>query len=242
MPIGKMKKHKEMLQHPVLRSHLPETHWFTDSRTSRMLNTYSSVFIKPNHGSGGSGIIRVKRLKKGYEVRSGSSRKFVGSRFVLKAIKSYRKSRHRYLVQKGLRLAKYHGSIFDTRIYLQKPRGKWVISGVAARVAAPHKYVTNYLKGGHAVSLHRVLFSLFKHNRAKADAYFRRISKLSIIIAKKINERHPVRELGVDIAIDKKGHIWIIEANSHPGHMLFTQFPDPTMINTIMRNKSLIRK
>lgn len=118
-----------MLQHPVLRSHLPETHWFTDSRTSRMLNTYSSVFIKPNHGSGGSGIIRVKRLKKGYEVRSGSSRKFVGSRFVLKAIKSYRKSRHRYLVQKGLRLAKYHGSIFDTRIYLQKPRGNGLFPG-----------------------------------------------------------------------------------------------------------------
>ncbi|WP_149094365.1 YheC/YheD family protein [Paenibacillus terrae] len=242
MPIGKMKKHKEMLQHPVLRPHLPETHWFTDSRTSRMLNTYSSVFIKPNHGSGGSGIIRVKRLKKGYEVRRGSSRRIVGSRFVLRAIKSYQKSRHMYLVQKGLRLAKYHGSIFDTRIYLQKPGRKWVISGTAARVAAPHKYVTNYLKGGHAVSLHRVLFSLFKHNRTKADAYFREISKLSVIIAKTINKRHPVRELGVDIAIDKKGRILIIEANSHPGHMLFTQLPDPTMINTIMRNKRLIWK
>jgi hypothetical protein len=139
-------------------------------------------------------------------------------------------------------LAKYHGSIFDTRIYLQKPGRKWVISGAAARVAAPHKYVTNYLKGGHAVSLQRVLFSLFKHNRTKADAYYHRISKLSVSIAKTINKRHPVRELGVDIAIDKKGHIWIIEANSHPGHMLFTQLPDPTMINTIMRNKSIIWK
>lgn len=242
MPIGKMKKHKEMLQHPVLRPHLPETHRFSNSSTSRMLNTYSSVFIKPNHGSGGSGIIRVKRLKKGYEVRRGSSRRIVGSRFVLRAIKSYQQSRHMYLVQKGLRLAKYHGSIFDTRIYLQKPGRKWVISGAAARVAAPHKYVTNYLKGGHAVSLHRVLLSIFKYNQTKADAYFHKISKLSVIIAKTINKRHPVRELGVDIAIDKKGRIWIIEANSHPGHMLFTQLPDPTMINTIMRNKSLIWK
>ncbi|EGL17300.1 MULTISPECIES: YheC/YheD family protein [unclassified Paenibacillus] len=242
MSVGKMKKYKVMLKYPVLRPHLPKTRWFTKSRTKRMLRTYSSVFIKPNHGSGGSGIIRVKRLKKRYEVRSASRRKVVRSRFLFKAIQSYRKPGHQYLVQKGLRLAKYHGSIFDIRIYLQKPKGKWVISGVVARVAAPRKYVTNYLKGGHAVSLNRALYSLFKHNRTKTNAYFRRISKLSLIIAKTINKRHAVRELGVDIAIDKKGRIWIIEANSRPGHMLFTQLSDRTMINTIRRNKRLIRK
>ncbi|WP_213618389.1 YheC/YheD family protein [Paenibacillus sp. J22TS3] len=241
MPIGKMKKHKEMLKHPVLRRYLPETHWMTDSRTLRMLKAYSSVFIKPNHGSGGSGIIRAKRLKKGYEVRCGSSRKVVGSHSVLKVIKSYRKTKHRYLVQKGLRLAKYHGVIFDIRIYLQKPAGKWMIAGTAARVAAPHKFVTNYLKGGHAAPLSTVLLSLTGNNQSKVDAYHRKINKLSIAIAKIINKRHSIRELGVDLAIDKKGRIWIIEANSHPGHMLFTQLPDQTMIRTIMRNKQLIR-
>ncbi|MGX4585963.1 YheC/YheD family protein [Paenibacillus chitinolyticus] len=241
MSVGKMKKYKVMLKNPVLRRHLPKTRWFTKSRTKRMLKTYSSVFIKPNHGSGGSGIIRVKRLKKRYEVRSGSRRKVVRSRSLFKAIKSYRKPGHQYLVQKGLRLAKYHGSIFDIRIYLQKPEGKWVISGVVARVAAPRKYVTNYLKGGHAVSLKRALYSLFKHNRTKTKTYLRKISKLSVIIAKTVNKRHSVRELGVDIAIDKKGRIWIIEANSRPGHMLFTRLSDRTMINTIRRNKSLIQ-
>jgi len=237
MTIGKMKKHKEMIRNPILRPHLPETHWMTNSRTLRMLQTYSSVFIKPNHGSGGNGIIRVKRLGKGYEVRCGSSRKIARPSSVLKAIRSYRKSKHRYLVQKGLRLEKYHGVIFDIRVYLQKPKHKWEISGMAARVAAPHKFVTNYHKGGHAEPLQKVLISVFQNNQSKVDACYRKIEKLSIVIAKTVNKWHSIHELGVDLAIDKKGRIWIIEANSRPGHMLFTQLTDQTMIRTIKENK-----
>ena len=242
MTIGKMTKHKEMLQKSVLRPHLPATRWMTDSSTLRMLKTYPTVFIKPDKGSGGSGIIRAKRLRKGYEVRYGSIQKVVRLHSVLKAIKSYRKSKHRYLVQEGLQLAKYHGVIFDIRIYLQKPKHKWIIAGMAARVAAPHKYVTNYLKGGHAAPLHQVLLSLFGNNRTKVNACLRRITKLSIIIAKTVNKRHSIHELGVDLAIDKNGRIWIIEANSHPGHMLFTQLSDRSMIRTIKRNKKRIGK
>ncbi|MFD1175326.1 YheC/YheD family protein [Paenibacillus puldeungensis] len=240
MTIGKMKKYEEMLQNPVLRPHLPETHWMTNSRTLRMLKTHSSLFIKPNHGSGGNGIIRVRRLRRGYEVQCGSSRKTAGPASVLKAIHSYRKSKHRYLVQKGLQLEKYHGVIFDIRVYLQKPKNDWMIAGMAARVAAPHKFVTNYHKGGHAEPLRRVLLSLFQNNQAKVNAYYQKIEKLSINIAKTVNHWHSIHELGVDLAIGKDGHIWIIEANSHPGHMLFTQLSDRTMIRTIMANKRSI--
>lgn len=240
MAIGKMRKHKEMLQNPVLREYLPEAHWMTKLRTVRMLRTYSSVFIKPNHGSGGSGIIRVERLKRGYEVRCGRSLKVVRAGAVFKAIHSYRKSKHRYLVQRSLRLAKYHGRIFDIRVYLQKPNNNWIIAGMAARVAAPHKFVTNYHKGGHAEPLQKVLLNLFQNNQAKADACYRKIEELSISIAKTVNKWHSIHELGVDLAIDENDRIWIIEANSHPGHMLFTQLPDHTMIRTIMENKRSI--
>lgn len=207
-----------------------------------MLKTYSSVFIKPNFGSGGSGIIRVKRLNRGYEVCFGPSRKIVGADSVLKAIHSYRKSKDHYLVQKGLRIAEYQGNIFDIRVYLQKPKQKWMISGMAARVAAPHKYVTNYHKGGHAEPLQKVLLNLFQNNQTKVDAFIRKIEHLSITIAETVNKWHPIHELGVDLAIDKNGHIWIIEANSRPGHMLFTQLSDHTMIKTIMDNKRRIEE
>lgn len=206
-----------------------------------MLRTYSSVFIKPNHGSGGSGIIRAKRQRNGYEVRCDARRKIVRSGSVLKAIRSFMKTKHRYLVQRGLKLAKYKGTIFDARIYLQKPESTWIIAGMAARVAAPNKYVTNFHKGGYAKPLHKVLAALFANNQTKVNSKLRQIRALSVSIAKTVNKHHAIRELGIDLAIEKDGRIWIIEANSKPGHMLFTQLPSKTMLNTIMRNKRLIR-
>jgi glutathione synthase/RimK-type ligase-like ATP-grasp enzyme len=205
-----------------------------------MLRSYSSIFIKPNKGSGGSGIIRAKRKEKVYEVRCGQKRKYVRARSIYKAIKIYRKSSQRYLVQRGLRLAKYKGAIFDVRIYMQKPESEWMISGKVARVAAPRKFVTNYQKGGHAASLRKVLTTLFPNNRNKVKSRLERIEKLSYSIAKTLDERHSLRELGVDLAIEKNGRIWIIEANSKPGHMLFTQLRDKSQLNIIMNNKRLI--
>jgi hypothetical protein len=241
MSIGKMIKHKEMLQRPELHPYLLETHWLTPSSTLRMMRTYSSLFIKPNHGSGGTGIIRAKRTQNGYEVRCGQSYKHVGTNSLLKAIQSYRKPSQQYLVQRGLRLAQYDGSIFDIRIYMQKPESKWIISGMVSRVAAPNQFVTIYHQGGHAEPLHKVLSTLLADNRSKVDDCLNRITNVSYIIAETINKRHSIRELGIDLAIEKNGRLWIIEANSKPGHMLFTQLPDKTMLYTIMNNKQLIQ-
>lgn len=242
MSIGKMVKHVEMLQHPVLRRYLPETYWFTSEWTIQMLMRYPTIFIKPNYGSGGSGIIRVTKMRNSTEVRCGQKRKFMRSGSLNKAIRSYMKPSQRYLVQRGLRLAKYNGTIFDARIYMQKPKSEWIISGMSARVAAPKQYVTNHHKGGYGKPLGEVLAILFKNNDRKVSKCMKEIKNVSLLIAQKINKRHPIRELGIDLGIEEDGRIWIIEANSHPGHMLFTQLHDKTMLRRIMRNKRLIRK
>lgn len=243
MLIGKKVQHNEMLRSPILRRHLPETHWISRNTTWRMLRKYSYVFIKPNRGSGGSGIILAKRTRNGFVVRRGrKERRVVGFNSLYKAIKSYRKPFDRYVVQRGLRLAKYKGSIFDARIYMQKPRLKWVISGMTARVASGSRFVTNYHKGGHAEPLSKMLLILFGNNKRKVHASLHQIAKLSYMIAKAVNKRHSSRELGIDFGIDRNGRIWIIEANSKPGHMLFTQLKNKAMLRAIRRNKRLIWK
>jgi glutathione synthase/RimK-type ligase-like ATP-grasp enzyme len=238
--IGKMQKYKEMMQQHVLRPYLPETHWLTRRRTLKMLRSYSSIFIKPDKGSGGSGIIRAKRKGERYEVRCNQERKYVRAQSIYEVIKFFRKPSQRYLVQRGLRLAKYKGAIFDVRIYMQKPESEWMISGKVARVASPRKFVTNFQKGGHAASLREVLSTLFPNSGNKVNSRLERIEQLSYIIAKTLDKQHSLRELGVDLAIEKNGRIWIIEANSKPGHMLFTQLSDKSELNTILENKHLI--
>ncbi|UUZ79159.1 YheC/YheD family protein [Paenibacillus sp. P26] len=207
----------------------------------RMLKSYRIVFIKPNHGDGGAGIIRVKRKQGRYVVRYGSLRRVVSSGALYNTVRSFRNRADRYLIQRGVRLARYQGRIFDVRVYLQKPHAEWSISGMTARVAAPRLYVTNYQKGGHARPLGKVLKHLYR-NKRKAMERIHQISALSLLIAETVQKRRPTRETGVDLGIDRSGRIWIIEANSKPGHMLFTQLPDKTMLRTIMRNKHLIRK
>ncbi|MFC7442584.1 YheC/YheD family protein [Laceyella putida] len=242
MAIGKMIKHREMLKHPVLRRYLPETHWLTPVSHLQMLRSYSSIFVKPNHGCGGAGIIRVERKRNGYEVRFGQKRKYVSSDSVYSAIRSHQKPSQQYLVQRGLRLAKYRGSIFDIRVYMQKPYSKWVISGMLARVAAPNRYVTNYHKGGHGESLNKVLSHLFRNNRRKVNHTLNEMANLSSIIAETLNKRHSgIRELGIDFGIEKSGRLWIIEANTRPGHKLFNQLPDKKMLFIIKKNKRLIQ-
>jgi glutathione synthase/RimK-type ligase-like ATP-grasp enzyme len=236
-----MTKHMEMLQHKGLRRYLPETRWLTRRRMLKMLRSYSSIFVKPNKGSGGTGIIRAKRMGKVYEVRSGQKQKYVRLRSVYKAVGFFRKRSQRYLVQRGLRLAKYRGTIFDVRIYMQKPKSKWQISGKVARVAAPRLFVTNYQKGGHAETLSKVLKALFPKNRRKVINRLKLINKLSHSIARTLSKRHATREFGIDIAVEKNGRLWILEANSKPRHMLFTQLPDKSKLRRILRNKRIIK-
>jgi hypothetical protein len=225
-----------------LRRYLPETYWLTPAKALNLLKSYSTIFIKPDKGSGGSGIIRVRRTKDGYEVRCHKKNKYVHSKSLYKAIRSFQKPSEKYLVQKGLQLAQYEGTIFDIRVYMQKPDSKWIISGMVARVAAPNLFVTNYQKGGHGEPLDKVLSKLFQ-DKGKANKSMSKIKNLSYITAKTLSKKYAhICELGIDFAIEENGELWILEANRKPGHRLFTQLSNKTMLKTIKKNKDRIKK
>jgi glutathione synthase/RimK-type ligase-like ATP-grasp enzyme len=240
---GKMIKHIALMKKPELRPYLPETEWFTESKAVQMLQTYPSIFIKPNGGSGGGGIIRVRKTADGYEIAKGKYRKNVDYESLVKALQSLDRSSNRYIVQRGLTLAKYKGKLFDLRMYLQKPAGAWIISGMVARVAAPHHFVTNHTQGGHASTLKKVLLPVYAGDKKIVRKQLRLIRKLSLRIAGTLVKRFPdIRELGIDLGIAADGHVWFIEANSRPAHRLFTQLSDKTMLNRIRKYKRLIAK
>jgi hypothetical protein len=239
---GKMVKHKLLLNRRVLHPHLPETHWLTASRSMRMLKSYSTIFIKPNGGSGGTGIIKIQRTRSGFKLFDGLRRRFLHTDDLRRKLIGYQKSPKKYIVQRGLHLGRYHGKIFDVRMYLQKPYAEWVISGIAARVAAPNRYVTNHHKGGHAETLDNVLANFFANNKVRMENCKKTLRKTALIAARTLDKRFPdLRELGIDLAIDSSGHVWFIEANSRPFHQLFTQLPDKTMLNLILENKRIIK-
>ncbi|WP_372447217.1 YheC/YheD family protein [Paenibacillus cisolokensis] len=47
---------------PILSRHVPKTYWYRAARLRNMLKLYSSVYIKPDIGRKGNGVIRVRKL------------------------------------------------------------------------------------------------------------------------------------------------------------------------------------
>ncbi|AJS60459.1 YheC/YheD family protein [Paenibacillus sp. IHBB 10380] len=241
---GKMIKHKIMKKNPSLHPHIPKTKWLTPSRAIHMLKTHPTVFLKPDGGSGGSGILRIRNTSTGdYEIRQGSTRKRVGRHRLSRTLRIYNKSSRKFIVQKGIDLGKYHGKVFDIRMYLQKPKSEWGISGMVARVAPRNRYITNYHKGGQAATLEKVLFPIFEGNTEKVKECIDHLKHISMTVAGTLDKKFRyIRELGIDLAVDSSGKIWIIEANTRPQHNLFAQLPTKEMLYTIRHNKKMIKK
>lgn len=61
---GKLIKEKAMQKHRVLRRHLPETHPFNTAVLAKMMKRYRLLFIKPDKGKQGYGIVRLRKLHK----------------------------------------------------------------------------------------------------------------------------------------------------------------------------------
>lgn len=237
-----MIKHKLFLRHSTLVDHLPETRWHTATNAMEMLRRYAAVYIKPDGASGGTGIIKVRRRQSGYEIIKGFRRKHANSVTLYKALKSFERSSKKYIVQRGIKLARINGSIFDVRMYLQKTAVKWNISGMVARVAARNMQVTNAHQGGYAKTLNKSLLSVFKSDKGKVTKCIKILRKISLIMAAVVERRFPdTNELGIDLGVDQDGRVWIIEANTRPKHQLFTQLRDKSMLYTIRKNKRLIR-
>ncbi|MFD1394910.1 YheC/YheD family protein [Kroppenstedtia eburnea] len=60
---SKMKKTKPLMNDPIVSRHVPKTDWFRASTLRRMLRSYSTVYIKPDIGRKGNGVIRVKKAE-----------------------------------------------------------------------------------------------------------------------------------------------------------------------------------
>jgi glutathione synthase/RimK-type ligase-like ATP-grasp enzyme len=247
MPIrrikGKILKSNVMSRHPLLRLHLPETYKYEPNILFSMMKRYSSVFIKPDKGSQGKGIIRVKQLGNNmYQISWGLQHRRAQEDDVLPAIKKLLRPKGSYLVQRGLQLAKYRDRYVDIRVYMQKPNTSWKISGKVVRVAAPSRFVTNYHQGGKPEILEKVLRAIYKDDPSKIQPTIKFIYSLSTTVAKVLDEAFPgIRQLGIDLGIDKERRIWIIEANTNPAFLTFKHLKDKTMYRRILSRRRYIR-
>ncbi|MBA4602897.1 YheC/YheD family protein [Thermoactinomyces mirandus] len=221
--------------------HIPETKWYNYEQLKQMLHRHSAVFIKPDKGGGGAGTVRVTKLgSRKVELHTLNSRKVIDARKLPFYLKSFLNPRRHYIIQQWIDLGKINGRPFDLRVHLQKPLSSWQISGVCAKIAAPGKIVTNHCKGGQPVEAPKALYQVAAQKK-QTIFLMRKIYNLSKEVAKTLNVFFPgLRELGIDLGVDKKLGIWIFEVNTRPDFKMFRVLEDLHMYDRIRKTHRFI--
>lgn len=233
---SKWKKTNILLKNVNLQEYIPVTLRLTKRNLKDLLGKYKMVYIKPNVGSGGIGVMKLKRIQeKGgsnqtvYQYQSGTCiRKFTSYDEFYNGIR--KRTGHRaYLVQQGIHTLKYHGRPFDIRIMVQiNPQKTWEVTGHVVRVAPRGKVVTNQHRGGNVYPLKKVLVRYFPNHQR--DAFIERLNHLGLDVAKHLHKTFSgLKELGIDVALDQHKKPWVLEVNTLPGIVVFRKLKDKRM-------------
>lgn len=215
---GKMAKYSILKKDPIASKHLPTTYWYSECSLEELLKTFSSIYIKPDGGSLGKNIIRVKVIEGNMaQISFEDDTITVNKDEIAPMVKKFMRVDLKYIVQQGIDLATYKERPFDIRVVLQKPFDVWQVTLTSAKVAKmPDSVVTNVARGAKDYLLHQILSI---HDQAQAMdpiCSMRELIDLSHRTAAVLNSKIPLEILGLDLAIDKKGDLWIIEANVQP--------------------------
>ncbi|MFH5185677.1 YheC/YheD family protein [Paenibacillus sp. TAB 01] len=205
-----------------LHIYLPESYLLRNYQMLKSMCTkYSTVFLKPITGSLGKGIIRIKRQPDNSYVchftnLSGARKQTYDNLAAMFSSLSGKVKQQRHQIQQGLNLISIGGRPVDFRALVQRNElGQWGITSIVARIAGNHHFVSNLARGGSLSSLKDALARSNYPSSADGNAKLR---KASLAIAKGIETQIPghFAELGIDLALDTQGRVWLLEVNSKP--------------------------
>ncbi|MCM3039712.1 YheC/YheD family protein [Paenibacillus motobuensis] len=241
--LSKWIKTKVLLGNGEARSHIPDTRKLSKSTLTTMLKLYGMVYVKPEIGTHGKGVIRVeKRGGAEYAYQLGTKEKSFRDyeTFYQSLLRETKKKS--YLIQKGIHLVKYKKRRFDIRVMVQlSPKGVWETTALIGRVAPPEKIVTNYHSGGKLMDVRSLLGSHLSESKMKKVMH--KLDKLGVATAGHLHKKYPgIRQIGLDIGFDHSWIPWIIEVNTNPDPYIFNKLSDKSMYRKVMRYRGAALK
>jgi len=238
---SKMKKTVPLMRARSVSRHVPQTVWYTDMQLMHMLRTWQVVYVKPDAGGGGKGVIRVqKHSSTDYIVSWKNYRLHCRAHDLPQVVRAAMLSGERYIIQRGIHLAKVRERPFDLRIVWQKPGATWKLTWMSAKIATKkNATVTNVAQGGVDARINPTLRQM--KPSVDVQEMRRQLRKVSQRIVRILGARFPVRIIGLDMAIDTNRHIWYIEANTDPNFRGLRKI-DPVQYRRYARAQRQIRR
>lgn len=215
-----------------IRSHLPETNILTRTSLERFLSKHRTVYVKPNYGQCGYGVIKVRVSSKGYAfIREHGNVVRCKS---LDELFSKIKSPYVQIIQKSIKLAKIHDRPCDIRVLMMRnARRKWQCVGMLTKVAGDGWIITNKRGNGTVLTVEETMQQSLGMDDTEIQTVKDEMKKLGYAICKRFDDYNLYRQIGIDMGIDRDGNIWIIEENTGPGWTLFKRIKDKSMYRTI---------
>ena len=207
---------------------LPETYPFQSlSVVETLLSHYRQVYIKPIHGSLGLGIHQILYDKHGNvyycryknEAQENKLQKFSTLESIVKHI-FHNRPLENLIVQQGIPLIRSSKRPVDFRVHTNKDsKGIWQVTAIAAKIAGAGS-VTTHIKSGGVIKTIAELYG----DDDEAKEVERKLSEAALILSESIEEHLDgiIAEIGFDFGLDKKGQVWMFEANSKPGRSIFS--------------------
>ncbi|MCR8643693.1 YheC/YheD family protein [Paenibacillus sp. N1-5-1-14] len=223
--------HQVMSEDPLIGTMLPNTKQYTtNAALLNFLRKHKVIYLKPKSGTGGRGIVRLQLKEDNtcvIEGRNANRTIMTPQRIALKDIASKLtpwKIDERYLIQQGIDLSLPNGRVHDYRLLIQKDgEGYWDITGVAGRIGPQRSITSNLHGGGTAISMDKLLEQRF-NSRKKISEIVENVNELGYQTAYFLEERYgQLCELGLDIAIDPDGGVWLLEVNPKPSREVFSK-------------------
>ncbi|WP_342552648.1 YheC/YheD family protein [Paenibacillus sp. FSL R7-0652] len=211
--------HDMLRQDPILRNHLPRAVKAAPESLAYMMEHYKDLVIKPCSGSIGHGIMRLFQQDGHWKLtcETKAARKgwatFRLNRGQLPSAALRRIFRHAYLIEERIPLIRYEGRPVDLRVSVQRGRdGLWSVTGMFAKAAPSHTFVTNIAQGGKVMTLAEALG--MKEPNAELFRLESRIAMTGLRIAQTLASSLPhLADLGLDLGITRNGEIFFIECN-----------------------------
>jgi len=231
--LGKIHFHRMFQKVPQLRAYLPDTAMCDETRLAVYLDRFPAIFIKPDEGGGGSGVI--KAWKKGaliYYVKEKGKQQSVNS--VQALFQNLNLKERPHIIQKAIDLARIKGRPYDVRLMMMRDRSKrWTYIGMVAKVAGAQSIITNIAKGkGYVMPIDKALRKSLGLSLPGAAEKKNELIRLAKICTRVYSKSRYDWQIGYDLAIDRKGKVWFIESNpTVPAHGLFRK--EPSVFQTI---------
>ncbi|SES10732.1 YheC/YheD family protein [Salipaludibacillus aurantiacus] len=231
--LNRLKSFDKYTQYKVLRkksstaSALPITRELSLSKKQQLfqfINRHSNVYIKAKYSFQSRGVMRVR--KKGtnsfeylYFYRKRIKRGTVSKTQLMKTLTSFFK-RKTLFIQKEIPIFTHSGKPFDIRVEMNKtPEGKPKVSAYCVK-EHPKGVFTS--KNSNSYKLRNFFRMKYNYSDQYVTSLIKKIDQVCYTTYEVLESGYgPLGEISVDLGLDKKGELWIIEANLCSGKRAF---------------------